>query len=190
MVNDININELNQEVTLVLNDFSSQGVRAAFLGYDNYRSLYIDLLNLHCLCGYVSSLSHYNYAYYLGLTFIPEDNVHYVRSMVQYYANREVYDVSTAPDYSTGSITPVADIVLNYRAGSSLVAEGSNTILFKVDNINTPFATAAYIVHAWAIGNDGSMQNNLVLTNKVAAGFTASDVMDAGTLYYEAVLIT
>lgn len=183
------LNALNQEVTTVLNSFSSQGIKAAFLGHDNYRALYTDLLNLHCLCGYVSALT-YNNGYYLGATAVSDASVNYVRAMVQYYANREMYDVSGAPVYGTGPTTPAADIVLNYRAGSVVVTEGSNVVLFKVDNVNTPFATADYIVHAWSIGNDGSMQNNLVLTNKVAAGFTASDVMDAGTLYYEAVLIT
>lgn len=184
------LNDINQEATKVLIRYSSQLIKASFFGADNLRSLYTDNLNLHCLCGYINSLTYDEGGYYMGITNVPDQEVNYVRSMIQFYNNREEYDVSDAPAYETGITTPTEDIVLNYRAGSQVVTAGSNTVVFKVNNVSTPFATDQYIVHAWNIGADGSMQNNVVITNKVAAGFTASDIMDAGTLYYEAVLIT
>lgn len=182
------LNQLNQEATAVLIRYGSQFIKAAYFGADNLRSLYTDLLNLHVLCGYINSLW-YDGAYKLGLTTREESEVQRVRSMIQYYNGREEYDVSSSPDYGTGGETPV-DIALSYRAGTKASVVGSNDILFYVNSELAPFSTSNYIIHCWNVGHDGSVQNNVVITTKTADGFTASDVLDAGTLYYEAILVT
>lgn len=183
------LNQLNQEATAVLTRYGSMFIKGMYYGADNLRQLYTDLLNLHVLCGYMSELF-YDGAYKLGLTTRDEAEVQKVRAMIQFYNGREEYDVSSTPDFGGGSVIPTEEIALTYRAGQKASTVGSNTVLFYVNASLAPFDTANYIIHCWNIGTDGSMQNNVAITQKTAAGFTASDIMDAGTLYYEAVLIT
>lgn len=78
----------------------------------------------------------------------------------------------------------------HYRAGSLAVTAGANPVTFLKDGVASPLPSADYIVEAWVIAQSGQRQNNVVVTGQVAGGFTASDVLKAGTLYYQAILNT
>ena len=78
----------------------------------------------------------------------------------------------------------------NIRAGTETAGTGSVSVVFEVDGSASPLASASYIVSAWVISNTGYRQDIVSVSGQTAAGFTANGVVEAGTLYYVATLIT
>lgn len=102
------------------------------------------------------------------------------------------YTTIVADDGDGGAVDPANPTVTtdHYRSGNMIVTVGANPVTFIKDGVASPLASNDYTVDAWAISNSGFKQNNVVVGSLVAAGFTAEDILEAGTLYYIATLNT
>jgi hypothetical protein len=98
-----------------------------------------------------------------------------------------VPDDGNEGDCSGGGDSQTED---HYRSGNMIVGIGANPVTFIKNGVAAPFEDNDYTVQAWAISNSGYRQNNVVVTAQVAAGFTANDILEAGTLYYIATVNT
>jgi hypothetical protein len=78
----------------------------------------------------------------------------------------------------------------HYRSGNMIVTVGANPVTFIKNGVASPFESNDYTVQAWVISESGFRQNNVEVVSQVAAGFTANDVLEAGTLFFIATLNT
>ena len=95
------LNELNQEASDVLIRKSALFVRAMEQGADDLNRLRTDLMNLHCLCGFISELYLLDGKYYIGNRETTTNEISKVRSMIQYYNTNDNIDITwfqPAPD--------------------------------------------------------------------------------------------
>lgn len=88
------LNSLNQEACDVLTRRSAVFVRAMEQGSDNLNSIHTDLMNLHCLCGFVSELNLYGGSYYVGNRVVALNEISKIRSMIQYYNTNNDIDIT------------------------------------------------------------------------------------------------
>ena len=69
------------------------------------------------------------------------------------------------------------------RSGHQAATIGANTIVFS-----SPLGTTNYTVNVWVIGNNES-QYDLGDITKAETGFTVSDAIIEGTLYYQVIVV-
>lgn len=75
----------------------------------------------------------------------------------------------------------------HYRVGEVAVVAGANVVTFYKNGVASPFPNTNYQVDPWVEAYSGYMQRNLVVT-KMANGFIANDILEAGVLKYQAIL--
>lgn len=182
------LNTVKQEAANVLLSFSGQFVKGLVMGGDRQKELYTDLLQLHSLVGYMTELFEENGTYYLGSREVTNLEIQVVRSKIQYYAGREEVDYDNFGDEADPIPTP--GIPTEYRAGFIISVPGINTVVFKEQGVASPLPSTDYVLICWNVANDGAMQTNLGVSVKTAGGFTVPDVLNAGKLYYEAIMST
>ena len=101
------------------------------------------------------------------------------------------YSEITPDDGDGGAETPDAGTPAdNMRVGTESVTTGPASVTFEVNGYASPLDSANYVVSAWVISNTGYRQDIVDISGQTAAGFTANNIIAAGTLYYIATLIS
>lgn len=149
------------------------------------------LVRLAYLYGIVDEMYLSGTSVYVGEEVITDTDVETIYGKIWHYNGIFSADLS---DYSsitadagdsgtTGGSTGSAVSSDNYRADSVAVSSGSNTVTFS-----SPLSTTDYILDVRVVTAGGYEQRNLVISTKTKNGFVVSDVLQAGTLYYSALV--
>lgn len=96
-------------------------------------------------------------------------------------------DSNTGYGGDTNTTTTVVNNNFNLRAGSQAVGIGTNLIVFYLDGIVSPLPDEDYILDAYVITASGRQQRNLVIAQQLKNGFQVSDILESGTIYYQAI---
>lgn len=145
-----------------------------------------------------------NYAYidgttvYLGDTAVTDAYIQEAMDKLWHYNGRfsqvdlSDYAAIVADDGEGGAYDPSTTTQDNdhYRSGNIPVTVGANPVTFIKNGVASALPSNDYTVEAYAISQSGYRQNNVVVSGIVAGGFVASDILEAGTLYYIATLNT
>lgn len=97
---------------------------------------------------------------------------------------------SNTGEAGDSTTTTITNNNLNLRVGHQVVSIGSNLIVFFLNGIATPLPNASYVIETYVITSSGRMQRNLVISQQLAGGFIVDDILESGTLYYQAIPIT
>ena len=122
----------------------------------------------------------YNLGYFLGDTEVTSDFVLSAIENIRHY-NGLTYDLSAIGSSASPS-TPASDTSSLIRAGSQAVTPGAASITFS-----SALTTTNYTVNVWVIGT-GESQFDLGTITKAMNGFTCSDILISGTLYYQVIV--
>lgn len=83
--------------------------------------------------------------------------------------------------------TIVYESTINLRAGSQGVTVGTNVVTFFLNGVATPLEDNDYILDAYVVTVSGRQQRNLVVSQQLAGGFVVTDILEAGTIWYQAI---
>lgn len=178
----------------ILIQFSNGYLNSIFNGTGE--NLLNDSIRLHYLCGIMDEAYLDNGDILVGDTVLDSigDVYHKIWHYNGMYSGVDLTDFDAiVPDNGDGGSvenggTTVVDN--NQRVGELTVGVGANVITFYVNGVATPFPNTSYQVDAWLITNSGYMQRQVVVSNKLANGFTVEDILEAGVLHYQATLNT
>ena len=154
-----------------------------------------DCVRLHYLCGIIDEAYLSGGDVYVGDTVL--DSIGDIYHKIWHYNG--IYDIdltdfdTVVPDNGDGGVVENNGTVVvdhNQRVGERTVGTGANVVTFYLGGVPTPFPSTNYEVDAWLITNSGYMQRQVVVSNKLANGFTVEDILESGVLHYQATLNT
>lgn len=178
----------------ILIQFSNGYLNSIFNGTGE--NLLNDSIRLHYLCGIMDEAYLDNGIVYVGDTELSSVGgvYHKIWHYNGMYADVDLtdFDPIVPDDGDGGSVETGGTTVVdnNMRIGQLTVGTGANVVTFYLGGVPTPFPNTNYQVDAWLITNSGYMQRQVVISNKLSNGFTVEDILEAGTLHYQATLDT
>lgn len=178
--------------------YTNGRIEAAFTGNGDYNDIFNDSMRVHYLLGAIDSVYLVADVPYIGGTAVTDSYVKSLSNKIWHYngvfrdVNLEDYDAIVPDDGDGGSVDSVGAVVVDndMRIGELAVGVGANVVTFYLGGVPTPFPNTSYQVDAWLITNSGYMQRQVVVSNKLANGFTVEDILEAGVLHYQATLNT
>lgn len=177
----------------ILIQYSNGYLNSIFKGTGE--NLFNDCVRLHYLCGIMDEAYLSGGNLYVGDTLL--DSIGDVYHKIWHYNVTNDVDLTDfaaiVPDNGDGGAVENNGTVVvdnDQRVGELSVGVGANVVTFYVGGVATPFPNTNYQVDAWLITNSGYMQRQVVVSNKLANGFTVEDILEAGVLHYQATLNT
>ena len=192
------LDNIKEDAARIVREYTNKECYAALKGERDYKFYLNESKRCVYFAGIIDHLYLVDETPYLGGTEVTEEYVTSVVAKIWHYsgvyADTELDSFLTiTPDDGDGGACEGSGGTTDddhYRSGSVIVTAGPNPVTFIKNGVASPLPSALYTVRAWAITESGQLQSQVVVTNQVAAGFTASDVLKAGTLYYQATLDT
>jgi hypothetical protein len=181
----MNVDTLRAEASEILFEFGNGMVYAGALGQPSYLSLIKENERLNYLWGIINNLQPvYGDTYAVGRTLLTSADVLSAIETIRHYKGRFNIDLSTIGDESE-PVTPTPSVLSDIiRAGSQTATIGANIIVFS-----SPLSTTDYTVNVWVLG-DGESQFDVGVITPSVNGFTVSDIIIEGTLYYQVIVNT
>ena len=172
----MNVDTLRAEACDILFEFGNGVVYAGALGQPDYLKLIKENERLNFLWGAINNLQS---GYYVGNTVVSALSL---IETIRHYKGRFNVDLNTIGDESE-PVTPTPSVLTDIiRAGSQTATVGANIITFS-----SPLSTDVYTVNVWVIG-DGTSQFDVGVITPSVNGFTVSDILIEGTLYYQVIV--
>lgn len=191
------LDDIKTDSANVLIQYTNGYVYSRLKGTGEEQDLFNDLMRLHYLYAIVDGAYESGVDTYIGDT-ITED-IEEVYTKIHHYnglfidTDLSEFDEIVPDDGDGGSCSGSSGDTQSddhYRAGNLAVVAGANAVTFIKDGVPSPLASSDYTINAYVMNTSGQRQDNLVITTQTAGGFVASDVLKAGTLYYQATLNT
>lgn len=194
------LDNIKEDAARILREYTNKRVQSSFTGGITYTKVFNESKRCHYLARVIDYLYLVGEIPYLGGTATTDAYVKSVMDSIWHYSG--TYDGVELDSSNFSTIVPDdgdggacegdsgSQTEDHYRSGNLAVTTGANPVTFIKDGVASPLESADYTVEAWVISESGQRQNNIVVTGQVAGGFTASDVLKAGTLYYIATLNT
>jgi len=185
-----------EESANILVGFSNKRINSALSGASDYQKLYNDTVRLQFLVGALNAVYLDGTTAYIGSAEVSDSYIQEIYHKIWHYSGKDadlsVYEEIVADNGDGGSIDNGSVVVVdnNMRIGELAVGTGANVVTFYLGGVATPFPSTDYQVDAWLITNSGYMQRQVVVSNKLANGFTVEDILEAGVLHYQATLNT
>lgn len=197
-MNSATLDSIKEHAARIAREYTNGWLNARLIGAGNIDKLNDDSLRVTYLAGVIDYIYLIGTTPYLGGTAITDADVLQASQKLWHYSGRykdtalSGFTQVTPDEGDSGSTTPStpSQDADHYRAGSLAVVAGANAVTFIKDGVASPLPSASYTLEAWVITSSGQRQSELVITTKTAGGFVASDVLKAGTLYYQALLNT
>jgi hypothetical protein len=197
-MNQSRLDSIKQDCARLLIQFSNGYWDSRLRGTSKENQNYLDNLRVNYLFGIIKESYLVAEVVYVGDTVIPDNEIETVFDKLWHYSG--IYsDVDLSdytditPDNGEGGAVEDGGSTIDtdtYRSGNMAVVVGSNPVTFIKDGVASPLSSNDYTVVAYVKTPGGYQQNNLQISTLTAGGFVVEDILEAGTLYYQATLNT
>lgn len=177
-----------KEASGIVISYGDGRVQASLVGDSKRKSIIQNLYGAHYLNGVIQSAFLSGGTLFIGSGEITDTYLFETLNKLREYKGIYNIDYDTLPQPGTpGTPTPPSpsEPTEILRAGSVPVIAGGNNIVFT-----SALSTDQYTVMAYVITGAGARQDSLGISSLQTTGFIVSDVLVAGTLYYQAILDT
>jgi len=191
------LDNIKQKASEILIEYTNGMVGAMLNGYRTFKSVADGSKRIVYLHGIVDNSYLVGDVVYVGGTAVSDDYINEVFHKMWSYngvfssVSLSDYDTVVPDDGEGGSVeVPSVPSSDDYRAGTETVSVGNALVTFKVGGVYSPLPSADYVVNAYVISVSGFRQDIVTITNKNDFGFVAEGILEEGTLYYTATIIT
>ena len=194
-MNATQLDNIKSRSAEALIQFSNGHVDSRLQGTKELQQNFKDCLKLHYLYGIIKEARLVGSDVYVGSQLLADADFAEAYFKLWHYngiyasVDLSVYTDIT-PDSGGGDSESGGTVLTNdtYRSGANAVSIGAATVTFMVDGVASPLPSTDYELTVYVRTASGYEQRNLGTTTKFTSGFTVTNILEAGTLIYFAVM--